>query len=37
MTAGQTSLALPPTFIFCSASVQHLITPFTRNCAGRRA
>jgi hypothetical protein len=32
---GQVSFALPPTFIFCSPSVQHGITRFSGKVAGR--
>src|SRR5947199_124002 len=34
MSEGQTSFALPPTFIIWSPSVQHLMTPFSGKVAG---
>src|SRR3954469_15298263 len=34
MSEGQTSRAFSPTFIFCTPSVQHLITWLSANSAG---
>jgi hypothetical protein len=34
MADGQVSLALPPTLIFCTPSVQHLMTRLSGNSAG---
>ncbi len=31
---GHTSCAFPPTFMSCSPSVQHLMTPFSGNVIG---
>src|SRR5713101_6445544 len=36
MSDGQTSFALPPTFISWRPSVQHLITPFSGKVAAAR-